>query len=179
MNPFESLIAPILGAYPGLEAGDISFKAPPKLNLGDVAISMFVPGRKLNAPPPKLAAEAARTVRFGPEVRSASATGPYLNLKLDRRAFTRPIVSVILENSARYGSRRSGRGKRALIEHTSINPNASPHVGRARCAMIGDSISRLFRFEDYNVEVHYYVNDMGRQIGLLVLIADELKQAHV
>jgi arginyl-tRNA synthetase len=41
--------------------------------------------------------------------------------------------------------------------------------------MIGDSLTRLFRFEGFDVEVHYYVNDMGRQIGLLVLILQEHK----
>ena len=42
--------------------------------------------------------------------------------------------------------------------------------------MVGDSLVRLFRFEDYDVEVHYYVNDMGRQIGLLVMVAEELEE---
>ena len=41
--------------------------------------------------------------------------------------------------------------------------------------MIGDSLARLMRFEGHEVEVHYYVNDMGRQIGLLVLVASELE----
>ena len=41
--------------------------------------------------------------------------------------------------------------------------------------MIGDSVTRLLRFLEYDVEVHYYVNDMGRQIGLLAMMADELK----
>ncbi len=175
MNPFESLINPLVQAFPGLEAGDIAFTPPPKLNLGDVAIPMFLPGKKLSKPPQALAAEAAQRTVFGDVVRSATAAGPYLNLKLDRAFFARRIVAAILQEGDAFGSNHTGRGKRALIEHTSINPNASPHVGRARCAMIGDSISRLFRFEDYAVEVHYYVNDMGRQIGLLVLLADELQ----
>ncbi len=175
MNPFESLIEPLIKAFPGLEAGDIAFAPPPKLNLGDVAIPMFLPGKKLSKPPQALAAEAAEQVLFDATVRSAAAAGPYLNLKLDRSFFARRIVETILRAGDAFGSNHTGRGQRALIEHTSINPNASPHVGRARCAMIGDSISRLFRFEDYTVEVHYYVNDMGRQIGLLVLLADELQ----
>lgn len=68
-----------------------------------------------------------------------------------------------------YGSSKSGIGKQALVEHTSINPNASPHVGRARNALIGDSIVRLLRFEGYSVDVHYFVNDIGKQIAMLLL----------
>ena len=175
VKPFETLVEPICAAFPELDAQDIVFSAPPNVALGDVAIPFFLAARKLKAPPAKLAAQAAEQVHFGPEVRAAEAAGPYLNLKLDRDVFARAIIAAILEDGARFGSGGSGAGHRALIEHTSINPNASPHVGRARNAMIGDSIARLFRFEDYDIEVHYYVNDMGRQIGLLVLMADELE----
>ena len=55
------------------------------------------------------------------------------------------------------------------MEHTSINPNASPHLGRARNAWIGDTLVRLLRFEGYRLEVRFFVNDVGRQIALLVL----------
>lgn len=175
MKPFERLVTPILAAFPELGAEDISVGAPPKLDMGDVAIPMFLAAKKLKAAPPKLAAEAAEKVAFGPEVIEAKPMGPYLNLRLDRGAFGRAIVGGVLEAGDRFGSNNLGAGKKVVLEHTSINPNASPHVGRARNAMIGDSLARLFRFEGHDVEVHYYVNDMGRQIGLLVLIAEELQ----
>jgi arginyl-tRNA synthetase len=175
LNPFDVLTDPLLAALPGLEKEDITFGAPPDVSLGDVAIPLFPAARRLKEAPPKLAARAVAAADFGEAVIAAKAAGPYLNLKLNRALFARAITAAILEEGRHFGSNRTGTGVRALIEHTSINPNASPHVGRARNAMLGDSISRLFRFEDYEVEVHYYVNDMGRQIGLLVLIADELE----
>ena len=174
VNLFSTISESILKAYPELEAADLIFGTPPNLDLGDVAIPMFLPARKLRTAPPKLAAEAAARIAFGPEVSGATAAGPYLNLSLDRSATGARIVNAVLEQADRFGSNASGEGRSMLIEHTSINPNASPHVGRGRCAMIGDSMTRLFRFEGFDVEVHYYVNDMGRQIGLLVLIADEI-----
>ena len=174
VNLFSTISDAILKAYPELEAADLIFGAPPNLEMGDVAIPMFLPARKLRTAPPKLAAEAAERVSFGPEVSKSGAAGPYLNLSLDRSATGARIVNAVLEQGNGFGSNGSGTGRRILVEHTSINPNASPHVGRGRCAMIGDSMTRLFRFEGYDVEVHYYVNDMGRQIGLLVLIADEI-----
>ena len=174
MNPFERITAALLAAFPELDAADITLSSPPNLDLGDIAVPMFLPARKLKTSPPKVAAQAKESVKFGPEVASVAVAGPYLNLKLDRSRVGRHIVSEVLAQGGRFGSNRLGQGQRVVIEHTSINPNASPHVGRARCAMIGDSLTRLFRFEGHEVEVHYYVNDMGRQIGLLVLIADEL-----
>jgi len=174
LNPFEALQTAILKAYPELSPAMIPVSTPPNLALGDVAIPFFQAAKIYGAPPPKLAAEAAGKVDFGDAVIAATPAGPYLNLKLDRARFARSIVAEALEAGERWGSPGTGDGLRALIEHTSINPNASPHVGRGRNALVGDSISRLFRFAGYDVEVHYYVNDMGRQIGLLVLIAEEL-----
>ncbi len=174
MNAFASIEQPILAAFPELDAADLVFVPPPKLELGDVALRTFEAGRKLKMAPPQLAARIAKEVAFGPEVREASTAGPYVNFRLDRATFARAIVSGILDEGAHFGSNDSGAGKRALIEHTSINPNADPHLGRARNAMIGDSVSRLLRFEGYDTEVHYYVNDMGRQIGLLVLVCDDI-----
>jgi len=174
MNPFESLQSAIAAAMPGLERDDIVLGAPPNLELGDVAVPMFLPAKKVKQPPPKLAAAIAEAADFGGAVTEVKPAGPYLNLKLDRGLFARSIVGEVLSAGDGYGSQRQGAGQRVLIEHTSINPNASPHVGRARNAMIGDSLTRLLRFVGYEVEVHYYVNDMGRQIGLLVLLAEEL-----
>lgn len=175
MQPFASILTPILEAYPALTADDLPLGAPPNLALGDVAIPMFIAAKKCGSAPAPFAKEVAGKVSFGAEVTQVTAAGPYCNLKLDRAAFAKTIVAAALAEGDGFGASRSGEGRRALIEHTSINPNASPHVGRARNAMIGDALARLFRFEDYKVEVHYYVNDMGRQIGLLVLIADEIE----
>ncbi|HNR33148.1 MAG TPA: arginine--tRNA ligase [Candidatus Hydrogenedentes bacterium] len=170
MNPFQHLAAPIAAAYPGLEPDDIGFGPPPNLELGDVAVHLFQAAKKLRTAPAKLAAALAGA-DLGPRVIEAQAAGPYLNLRVDRAAFAREIVDAILASGPCFGASGLGAGKRALIEHTSINPNASPHIGRARNAMIGDSLARLFRFEGFDLEVHYYVNDIGKQIGLLVLAA--------
>lgn len=170
VNPYKSIADAILAAFPELTAADLPFVPAPKLELGDVALRMFEAARKLKMAPPQLAARMASEVSFGPEVRGASVVGPYLNFRLDRGLLAAGIVGGILQEGARFGSTNSGAGRRLLLEHTSINPNASPHLGRSRNAMIGDSIARLFRFEGYDVGVHYYVNDMGRQIALLVLV---------
>jgi len=173
LNPFKTLADPILAAYENLLPGDLDFAPPPKLDVGDVALRTFVAAKKVNMKPPEFAADIAKHVDFGPTVVSVTPAGPYLNFKLKRGVIGREIVREILSEGDAFGSDASGTGKTLLIEHTSINPNASPHVGRARNAMYGDSLVRLFRFEGYDADVHYYVNDIGRQIGLLVLhVAD-------
>lgn len=176
MDPFETLAGPIVARFPALRPQDLEFGPAPNLSVGDVALRTFVAAKKLELPPPKLASTIASEVEFGAEVLEAEPAGPYLNFRLDRGAFAGRIVGEILRRGNAFGSGGTGVGKKLLIEHTSINPNASPHVGRARNALIGDSLVRLFRFEGYEVSVHYYVNDMGRQIGLLVLSCGDVSR---
>ena len=175
MNIFQPLIRTLLDKFPELDESDLIFAPAPNPEVGDVALRSFLAAKKLKLPPPAAASLIADKVAFGPEVMAVSCAGPYVNFKLDREVFGRQIVADVFNAGPRYGSNQSGNGQRALVEHTSINPNASPHVGRARNAMIGDSLVRLLRFEGYDVEVHYYVNDIGRQIAMLVLVCDHTK----
>lgn len=172
MNLFEPLAKPICDAFPELARTDLAFVPAPNLALGDVALRTFEAARKLKLAPPQLAARIAHEVAFGPEVVSVTMAGPYCNFRLNRALVAHRAINRVLEEGRSFGSGDSGAGRKVLIEHTSINPNASPHLGRGRCAMFGDTLTRLLRFEGYDVEVHYYVNDMGRQIGLLVLVCE-------
>ena len=88
--------------------------------------------------------------------------GPYINFFADKKEIADYVLKTAFEKHKRTG-------KTVLIEHTSINPNASPHVGRSRNAVIGDSIRRLYEYLGYKTEIHYYVNDIGKQIAVLVL----------
>lgn len=174
MNLYHSLATAISETIPDIAAEDLQFAPPPNTDAGDVALRTFVAAKNAGIAPPVLAGRIASEVSFGSEVSAVEVSGPYVNFRLDRAAFAKRIVTDILNEGEDYGATKSGAGQQVLIEHTSINPNASPHVGRARNAMYGDTLARLFRFDGYDVEVHYYVNDMGRQIGLLVLYCDDL-----
>jgi arginyl-tRNA synthetase len=101
-------------------------------------------------------------------VSSVTAKGSFLNIALDRAAMARTIAEAA--GQGMFPVRRSvePRGE-VLLEHTSINPNAEPHVGRARNAIIGDALQRILRATGYEVTTHYYVNDFGKQIALLHL----------
>ena len=94
--------------------------------------------------------------------------GPYVNFYLNYEKFSKKIIEEIEKNND-YGSLNQGNGESLLIEHTSINPNAEPHIGRCRNSLIGDFMSNLYSFTGYNVERHYFINDIGKKIALLVI----------
>lgn len=143
----------------------------PKAEFGDYAFACFSLAREQKKNPNEVANELVtklkQSLKEMPEISKVEVIGGYVNFTLDKSKFLRATVEKILTEREKYGSLQL-KGK-ALIEHTSINPNASPHVGRIRNAIIGDILARLLRFHGYKTEVHYYVNDVSKQMALLVL----------
>ena len=152
-------------AYSADAAAELSFRPVPATARGDVAIPVFGMAKKVGTDPKTLSAALAGQFKGVAGVAEAVAAGPYVNLSFTRDLFARQFVADVL---AGHATAAKASGAKVLIEHTSINPNASPHVGRARNAIIGDTIARLYRFLGNATEVHYYVNDIGKQIALLV-----------
>lgn len=63
-----------------------------------------------------------------------------------------------------------------LIEHTSVNPNKSLHVGHLRNSIIGDCLFKILKEIGYNVKVLNYVDDSGLQVADIIV---GLKYAHL
>ncbi len=145
----------------------ITLEIPPAIELGNLALHCY----KLKIPPDQM----QKKLILPKYIEKTEIKGPYLNFFINKSYFTKSVIESILKLKDKYGSNNLGKNKKALVEHTSINPNASPHVGRARNAIIGDFIVRLLKFENYKVETHYYVNDIGKQIAMLVLACNKKK----
>jgi arginyl-tRNA synthetase len=161
----QQIAAIVTQEYSQEAAAELSFRPVPASAKGDLAIAVFGIARKAGVDPKTLAATLAGRFCEVPGVAETVAAGPYVNLSFARDVFARRFIADVHRGDA---TAMPATGSRVLIEHTSINPNASPHVGRGRNAIIGDTIARLHRFLGHETEVHYYVNDIGKQIALLV-----------
>ena len=154
---------------------DISLEVPPNPELGDYAFPCFSLAKVYKKNPADIAKELSLKIKKSNFISEIKAIGPYLNFFINKDSLNEDTFKKILKEKDNYGSSGIGKNKKVILEHTSINPNASPHVGRARNAFIGDALARILRFQKYNVEVHYYVNDIGKQIAMLVLAAKNKK----
>jgi len=163
---FQREIIKLLEKETGVK--DINLEIPPNPELGDYAFPCFSLAKVLKKAPAQIAEELAKKIQLSNIINKIEIKGPYLNFFVNKESLSENILKEIIKNKE-YGSSSLGKGKKILVEHTSINPNASPHVGRARNALIGDSIVRILKFQDYKVETHYFVNDVGKQIAMLVL----------
>lgn len=148
---------------------------PPNPELGDYAFPCFSLSKILKLNPGEIAIEVRGEIGDSAEkyFEEIQTNGPYINFFLNRMDFANKTISEILSKKEKYGSSNIGKKEKFLIEHTSINPNASPHVGRARNALIGDSIVRILKFLNFNTDTHYYVNDISKQIAMLVVSGAE------
>ena len=154
---------------------DIELEIPPKPELGDYAFPCFALAKIYKKNPGVIAEELAKKLKKSKNIKEIRVIGPYVNFFINKDILGEGTLNRILKEKDDYGSSDIGKNKKIILEHTSINPNASPHVGRARNALIGDCLARILKFQNYNVEVHYYVNDIGKQISMLVLAAKNKK----
>ena len=166
MDLFEEHIRKIVKKH---VKADVALQTPPNPEFGDYAVACFPFAKTLKKDPKQIAEELAKKFKPDHLIKKATANGPYLNFFVNKGHWSQSIIQRILKEKDKYGSMQLGKGKKALIEHTSINPNASPHVGRARNAILGDAIARLLKFQGYKLETHFFVNDVGKQIAMLVL----------
>ena len=154
---------------------EVPLSIPPDSAMGDYSVPCFRLAKGAGIAPVALAQQLGDALRerdlASLGIDRVETRGPFLNLFLARGDRAARVIDAVLTAGDRYGcgATGTGTGKRALVEHTSINPNASPHLGRARNAWIGDTLVRLLRFEGYQLDVRFFVNDVGRQIALLVL----------
>ncbi len=118
------------------------------------------------APPAKIAQELATTLAAREDLKEirVEALGPYLNFHFSREVVEKAVLQA---TNPGYGT-QSPRSERVVLEHTSANPNGPLHVGHIRNTILGDTLARCFRKAGYPLEVQYYVNDMGRQIAIVV-----------
>ncbi|MFO8050466.1 MAG: arginine--tRNA ligase [Thermoplasmatota archaeon] len=98
---------------------------------------------------------------------SLSVSGGYLNCNFNTSTFIDQGCRHMDSDLEGFG-RGAGKGNRIIVEHTSANPNGPFHVGRARNPIIGDTLVKLLRFTGYDVAAQYWVNDMGKQVMILV-----------
>lgn len=102
-------------------------------------------------------------------IEDVRAINGYLNFYANYQKLAYYVLNEILSSGKKYGSLDLGKGKKALIEHTCANPNKALHIGHARNICLGDSIVRILKFVNYDVQVLNYVDDTGSQMADLIL----------
>ena len=163
----RSRVRDVLAELYGLDSDrlpDVAIQYPPDRSMGDLGVTVaFELARVLRKAPRAIAAEIVGAL--GPidgVERVEPAPNGYVNIFLDRARFARAALGPPPAPAAR-GIRK------AIVEHTAINPNKAAHVGHLRNAALGDTLVRLLRFLGVPVEVQNYIDDTGVQVADVVV----------
>lgn len=168
---YEKIIKEALSKATNLKKEKIMLEKPKNSEFGDYAFPCFSLAPLYKKAPAQISLELSQKLSKQ-KIRGISKinpAGPYVNFIINKENLTNEIISEILSKKIFKKRKNNGEKEKIILEHTSINPNASPHVGRSRNSMIGDSIKRILEFFGYKIETHYYVNDVSKQIAMLAL----------
>ncbi|MDE0574178.1 MAG: arginine--tRNA ligase [Candidatus Poseidoniales archaeon] len=132
---------------------------------GDLALPCFPFAKQLGCSPDEVAQQIVDVLEL--DIGQAVAVGPYVNIRASMDWLAKQLSKTVESKGL------------ILIEHTSANPNGPFHVGRARNAVLGDTFTRMHRAAGYDVIAEYYVDDMGKQVGILCWALENLDEAQV
>lgn len=147
----------------------IMIEIPRDNSFGDYSTNIAMRLAKTLHQNPKVIAEKVKEEleKVLDNVESITVANPgFINFKMKKSSLAN-IINNILEQNENYGRNNIGNGEKVLVEYVSANPTGDLHLGHARGAAWGDSVTRLMNFSGYDVLREYYVNDAGHQIDML------------
>ena len=152
----------------GLE--DFSLSPPKQESFGDLSsnIALLI-SKQIQKNPLKIAEEIKkRMLRQNlNDIEEITATQPgFINFVIKPNYYQNNL-KLIIKDKESFGKDFKGKGKSANVEFVSANPTGPLTVGHGRNAVIGDTVSNILEWHDYNVTREYYYNDAGKQMRTL------------
>ena len=149
-----------------LDTASIVIEIPKDKSHGDYSTNVAMQlTRVLKNNPRKIAEAVVEALdKAAADIESCEIAGPgFINFTIKNTSLAQ-IITRVLQEQDNYGNSNDGQGLKVNVEYVSANPTGDLHLGHARGAAWGDSITRLMKASGYDVCREYYVNDAGNQI---------------
>ena len=161
----ESKINRLLEEF-GLKEEEVDFKIeiPPE-GYGDLSTNVaFILSRSLKRNPREIAVSISEKLRKDTDYSRVEVAGPgFINVD-----FSIDYLSSVLAKIFEQPGFWKKQGETDIqFEFASANPTGPFTVGHGRQAVFGDVLCRVFSSRGFRVQKEMYINDAGRQIGLL------------
>jgi arginyl-tRNA synthetase len=154
----------------GAPPGAVTLERPRQAQFGDYSTNAALVLAKTVGEPPRAVAERlgrGLSARLGGALERFEIAGPgFVNLFMSD-AWLRDALGQALAAGEAFGSGAARPPERVLVEFVSANPTGPMHVGHARNAAYGDSLSRMLARHGHHVGREFYVNDAGTQVRKL------------
>ncbi len=154
------------------ELKDITLDVPKERSHGDFSLNIAMSlAKQEKRPPREVALELKEKIEKhdkGKMFEKIEIAGPgFINLFV-KEEFIKQCFNKVLEQKDDYGKNNYGGKKKVIVEYVSANPTGPLHIGHGRWAAIGDSLARIMRACGWDVTTEFYVNNIGRQVNLLI-----------
>src|ERR1043165_2222495 len=165
-TPLHRAAAEAVAAHAGIAASDLKVEAPPRPELGDLAVGCFAIAKARKQNPAEVARAIAAAFQPTEFLASATAAGPFVNFRAARSATHRWPVDAELRSQ--LGPHELGTGKTICIDYGS--PNISKHLAyhHIRGTTIGHALAQTFRALGYRVVGINFLGDWGTTHGMLL-----------
>lgn len=146
----------------------VVIEIPKDKNHGDYATSVAMRLTKvLRCRPQEIAEKIKGEVEKEDLIEKVEIAGPgFINITVKKESLS-SIVHDVLAKGENFANTNYGNGKKIMVEYVSANPTGDLHLGHARGAAYGDTLTRILKYIGYDVLREYYVNDAGNQIEVL------------
>ena len=136
-SEIQSLVEDALSSL-GVDASLVDRMLQPakETDQGDLSLPCFPFAKILGMAPAAIAEQVKEAMKDHDAILEVNAVNGYLNI----RANPKWLAGRLLKGDVRHA--HGGSRREVLIEHTSANPNGPFHVGRARNAILGDTLVR-------------------------------------
>ena len=165
-TPVHLAAAQAVAASAGVAASELKVEAPPRAELGDLAVGCFAIAKAAKKSPAQVATEIAAALQPSGLLASATAAGPFVNIRLDRTATFTWLIDAALRGQLVPST--VGTGKTICIDYSS--PNISKHLAyhHIRGTTIGHALAQIFRALGYTVVGINFLGDWGTTHGMLL-----------
>ncbi|CAB5172559.1 uncharacterized protein OCT59_005222 [Rhizophagus irregularis] len=169
LDSFRSFVASIVAEFSGISADNILaiLEVPRNPEHGDIAIA--VPRLRVQGNPAQIAQQWVEKFSPNEYITSCTATGHYLNFKINKLLLANILLDDIYKRKEKYGTNQSGAGKKALVEFSSPNIAKPFHAGHLRSTIIGNFVKNVHDANGWETIGLNYLGDWGKQYGLLAV----------
>ncbi len=151
------------------EIPEVKVEVPKDKNNGDFSTNAAMTLTKLARKNPRDIAQAIidNIDKEAASIKEVSIAGPgFINFKMETAELA-SVIYTVLDKKENYGRTERETAEKVLIEFVSANPTGDLHIGHARNASVGATLSNIMDFAGYDVTREYYINDAGNQINNL------------
>lgn len=162
----EEIKASILKAQLVDEVPEIKIETPKDSTNGDYSTNIAMVLTKIARKNPRdIATQIVENLdTTKANVKKVDIAGPgFINFYLDQQYLT-TVIETVLNKGETFGQADESKNESIIVEYVSANPTGDLHIGHARNAAVGDTLSNILSAAGYDVTREYYINDAGKQI---------------